>query len=177
MPGCAQGGVCITSDGDVLTLPIPSTTRDNIIHTLISNKRTKKIHCTCEHFQYNNFCKHTKMYREVTHLFLYGTKYRADVITSFKNCAELVSQICDVYPECIGNYKLLVKRVWDVKEYSPETIDRSYRKLVEFGEIKEPTDISIRKAETEKVMHQINQWDTINRSHTDYNQTVLLEES
>ncbi len=111
---------------------------------------------------------------------LYGSDFVEKVINSFNNCYDFVNELCDLYPECIGNYDQLDHYSEQIlgavgKHYRTETLHRSYRKLVENGEITEPETNQIRKEETEKIMRDINLWSP-EPSFGDYNQKRLIGE-
>ena len=114
-------------------------------------------------FTSHGYCKHTRMYKQRISKLLYGSDFTEKIINSFNSCYELVKEICNQYPECIGDYDRLDFYTSNIlgavgKHYATETIHRSYRLLVENGEITEPEAISIRKEKIEHVMHDINQW-------------------
>ena len=162
-------------------MKIPSSSRLGLIHDFTINKITKTVKCTCESFCTRGFCHHTRDFKKLTSKLLYGEDFVAKVINNFNNCYDFVSELCQVYPECIGNYDKLDFYSEQVlgsvgKHYRTETIHRSYRRLVENGEIVEPESDRIRKEETERIMHDINQWSPDHASFGDYNQTKLIGE-
>ena len=113
-------------------------------------------------------------------MILYGDKFIKSVIKSFKECKGFVEELCQIYPECIGDYDKLdeiSRMVLEAigKHYKSETIHRSYRLLVEEGTIIEPSDVTLRKQETEGIMHDINQWDGKTFTSVNSHQSMLVD--
>jgi len=164
-----------------MKLDIPSTTQIGITHRLTINEKQRTVHCTCTGYQTHGYCHHTKFYKNLIKKLIYRVENKQKIIDSFNSCYELVDQICQEYPECIGDYKKLVPRVWhnqdmlDMPHYSSETITRSYRLLVENQEIQEPENIQIHKHEVEPVMHDLPKWKPTNNYSSQT--TITMEET
>jgi len=144
-------------------LQIPSTTKSGVFYKLTINPETNNVKCSCTGFQCHGYCKHTQIYKTRINKLLFGDPFIEKVISSFNNCYEFVRQLCTEYPETIGDYDKLDYYSQNIlegidKHYGTETIHRAYRKLVEDGEILEPTKHQIRKEKTEQIMHHINKW-------------------
>jgi len=151
-----------------------------LIHDFTINKITKTVKCTCESFIVRGWCHHTRDYKKLTAKILYGSEFVEKVINSFNNCYDFVKELCDLYPECIGNYDELDRHSNQIleavgKHYRTESLHRNYRKLVEDEKIIEPETDRIRKEETEKIMRDINVWSPT-PSDGDYNQKILIGE-
>ena len=161
-------------------MKIPSSSRLGLTHDFTINKITKTVKCSCESFRTRGWCHHARDFKKLTAKILYGSDFVEKVINSFNNCYDFVKELCDLYPECIGNYDQLdhySEQILDSvgKHYRTETLHRMYRKLVEDEEIIEPETDQIRKEETEKIMRDINLWSPT-PSDIDYNQTKLIGE-
>jgi len=118
----------------------------------------------------------------MTNKILYGNDFKEKLITNFNNCYEFVGQLCDVYPEIIGNYDqldVISKNILGAigKHYRTESLHRAYRLLVENGEIKESMSDRLRKKETEGVMHDIPRWGPGMIADFESGQTKIVDSS
>jgi len=145
---------------DVVTKKISSMSTDEIYNITI-NKKNKTVTCTCLGFQSYGRCKHIRIYRDTIQRILYNEDYVQNIISNFKNCKELVLQLIENDPTLMYSYNDLVETVHKYKKYSTETITRTYRRLKEEGLIEEPEELSIKREKTEKIFHDINNWQPI----------------
>ncbi len=119
--------------------------------------------CACKGFYNYGWCHHTRDFKKLIAKILYGSDFVEKIIKNFNNCSDFIEELCDLYPECIGNYDQLDHYSSHLlgavgKHYRTETIHRSYRLLVETGKIIEPESDVIRKEEAEHVMHDLPKW-------------------
>ena len=152
--------------------------QSGVIYNITIDNEQNEVRCNCTGFLTHGYCKHTRIYKRRIALSLYGNKFTEHIIRKFTNCYDFVIDLCEAFPECIGDYNQLDKlstAVLDAsgKHYATETIHRSYRLAIENEEILEPINIRIRKEKTEHIMHDINQWAPKSFTGFNNNQSVL----
>ena len=181
MPGANRGWISIADNG-VKQFHIQSTTKPNVTYIFTINPHSERmVFCSCPGFQSTGRCKHTEFYKNITAQLIKDNGFTEKVIRNFKSAEELVKDICEEDPDCIGNYNRLdenAKRLHELgkaKLYQNTTLHRAFRLLVAREEIEVPENVRIRRFKTEGIMHDINKWSP-SPSDSDYNQSKLIEE-